>query len=128
MRQRRWLDLIKDYDLEILYHPGKANVVADALNQKKDYNLATLLTSQKPLLEEMRKLELEVLIDSMGAKVVALSLQPLLLDWIKKSQKDDPKRELLLKTINSESKLDLCLDEDGVIEYGTTLWVLVAMM
>uniref|UniRef100_A0A2N9H2J6 Integrase catalytic domain-containing protein n=1 Tax=Fagus sylvatica TaxID=28930 RepID=A0A2N9H2J6_FAGSY len=31
MRQRRWLELIKDYDLTIKYHPGKANVVADAL-------------------------------------------------------------------------------------------------
>ncbi|KAK1651111.1 hypothetical protein QYE76_068916 [Lolium multiflorum] len=30
MRQRRWLELIKDYDMEIHYHPGKANVVADA--------------------------------------------------------------------------------------------------
>ncbi|WVZ52803.1 hypothetical protein U9M48_003825 [Paspalum notatum var. saurae] len=35
MRQRRWLELIKDYDLEIHYHPGKANVVADALSEKK---------------------------------------------------------------------------------------------
>ncbi|WVZ76198.1 hypothetical protein U9M48_024188 [Paspalum notatum var. saurae] len=33
MRQRRWLELIKDYDLEIHYHPGKANVVADALSR-----------------------------------------------------------------------------------------------
>jgi hypothetical protein len=32
MRQRRWLELIKDYDLEVHYHPGKANVVADALS------------------------------------------------------------------------------------------------
>ena len=32
MRQRRWLELIKDYDLQILYHPGKANTVADALS------------------------------------------------------------------------------------------------
>jgi hypothetical protein len=30
MRQRRWLELITDYDMEIHYHPGKANVVADA--------------------------------------------------------------------------------------------------
>jgi hypothetical protein len=34
LRQRRWLELIKDYDLEIYYHPGKANLVTDALSQK----------------------------------------------------------------------------------------------
>jgi hypothetical protein len=34
MRQRRWLELIKDYELDIHYHPGKANVVADALHYK----------------------------------------------------------------------------------------------
>ncbi|GJW70201.1 putative reverse transcriptase domain-containing protein [Tanacetum coccineum] len=35
MRQRRWLELLADYDCEIHYHPGKANVVADALSQKE---------------------------------------------------------------------------------------------
>ncbi|GKB00986.1 putative reverse transcriptase domain-containing protein [Tanacetum coccineum] len=35
MRQRCWLELLVDYDCEILYHPGKANVVADALSQKE---------------------------------------------------------------------------------------------
>ena len=38
LRQRRWLELIKDYDLEIHYHPGKANVVADALSRKSHVN------------------------------------------------------------------------------------------
>jgi hypothetical protein len=38
MRQRRWLELIKDYDLDVHYHPGKANVVADALSRKAHYN------------------------------------------------------------------------------------------
>ncbi|KAJ9556692.1 hypothetical protein OSB04_011306 [Centaurea solstitialis] len=37
MRQRRWLDVVKDYDCKILYHPGKANVVADALSRKTDH-------------------------------------------------------------------------------------------
>ena len=35
MRQQRWMELLKDYDCEILYHPGKANVVADALSRKE---------------------------------------------------------------------------------------------
>ena len=51
MRQRRWLELIKDCNLEVHYHPGKANVVADALSRKShcnslleaDYHLAHLL-------------------------------------------------------------------------------------
>ena len=42
MRQRRWLELLKNYDLTISYHPGKANVVADALSRKSAGNLAAL--------------------------------------------------------------------------------------
>ena len=38
MRQRRWLELIKDYNLEVHYHPGKMNVVADALSRKSHCN------------------------------------------------------------------------------------------
>jgi hypothetical protein len=48
LRQRRWLELIKDYDLEIQYHPGKANVVADALSLKGQVNnITTHLMSQE---------------------------------------------------------------------------------
>ena len=38
LRQRRWLELIKDYDMRLHYHPGKANVVADALSRKSHVN------------------------------------------------------------------------------------------
>jgi hypothetical protein len=47
LRQHRWLELIKDYDLGINYHPGKANVVADAMNHKKYYN-ATFARRMQP--------------------------------------------------------------------------------
>ena len=60
MRQRRWLELLKDYDLTISYHPRKANVVADALSRKSARNLATLLTTQKHILEDLRKMRIEV--------------------------------------------------------------------
>ncbi|WMV19653.1 hypothetical protein MTR67_013038, partial [Solanum verrucosum] len=43
LRQRRWLELPKDYDVDILYHLGKANVVADALNQRSMGSLSYLV-------------------------------------------------------------------------------------
>ncbi|KAA0067512.1 ty3-gypsy retrotransposon protein [Cucumis melo var. makuwa] len=49
MRQRRWLELVKDYDCESLYHPGKANMVADALSRKVSHSTA-LITKQASLL------------------------------------------------------------------------------
>jgi hypothetical protein len=51
---------MKDYGMKILYHPGKANVIADALSRKSQANLATLLTQQHHLLEDMRRLNLMV--------------------------------------------------------------------
>ena len=61
MRQRRWLELIKDYDLEVHYHPGKANVVADALSRKSHCNCLTVRTMGLTLCQEMEKLSIEVI-------------------------------------------------------------------
>ena len=47
MRQRRWLELIKDYNLKVHYHPGKANVVVDALSRKSLCNTFEALYGQK---------------------------------------------------------------------------------
>ena len=108
MRQRRWLELIKDYDLEILYHPGKANVVADALSRKRNYGMAAMLTSQKPLLEDMRRLDIELSVEDVQVRLASLQLQPSLLDRIKEAQKEDPEREVFLRTIADREKTELC--------------------
>ncbi|GJT30471.1 putative reverse transcriptase domain-containing protein [Tanacetum coccineum] len=49
MRQRRWIELFSDYDCEIRYHPGKANVVVDALNR--------ILAAQKEVVDEVAVLQ-----------------------------------------------------------------------
>jgi hypothetical protein len=61
MRQRRWLELIKDYDLEVHYHPGKANVIADALSCKAHCSCLSVEAFNETLCWEMRKLNLEII-------------------------------------------------------------------
>src|SRR4051812_48683200 len=50
MRQRRWLEFLKDYDFSLNYHPGKANVVADALSQKS-LHMSAMMAEEWELLE-----------------------------------------------------------------------------
>ena len=60
MRQRRWLELIKDYDLEVHYHLGKPNIIADALNRKVHCNCLSVKSYNDTLRAEIQKLNLEI--------------------------------------------------------------------
>jgi hypothetical protein len=64
LRQRRWLELIKDYDLGINYHPGKADVVSDALSRMTYLNGLTMETMPFDLCSKMDKLNLRLTINS----------------------------------------------------------------
>jgi hypothetical protein len=55
LRQRRWLELIKDYDLRIIYHLRKANVVADALSRRSHANHSVLKSMLSKLCDEFAK-------------------------------------------------------------------------
>jgi len=57
MRQQRWLELLKDYDFRLNYHPGKANVVADALS-RKTLHMSAMMVKELELLERFRDLSL----------------------------------------------------------------------
>jgi hypothetical protein len=56
LRQQRWLELIKDYDLGINYHPGKANVVADALSRRSHVNMLATRELLPEICKEFEKL------------------------------------------------------------------------
>ena len=86
LRQRRWLELIKDYDMKLHYHPGKANVVADALSRK---SYASILESKglpKELAEDIMELRLEIVPRGF---VATMEVQSTLLGKIREAQKDD---------------------------------------
>jgi hypothetical protein len=86
MRQRRWLELIKDYNLEVHYHSGKANVVADALSRKSQCNCLTMNSHITTLCDEMSKLNMEVI--SLGT-LDYISIKPTLQDQIILAQVGD---------------------------------------
>jgi hypothetical protein len=82
MRQRRWLEFIKDYELEIHYHPGKENVVADALSRKSQLNMLDAHPMSYELAKEFDRLSLGFLNNTQG---VTIELEPTLGQDIRKS-------------------------------------------
>ena len=91
MRQRLWLKLMADFEIDLQYYPGKVNVVHDALSGRP---AVIFLTQQKELLEEMRSMDLEVILLEMTPCCIALQVQSSLVDQIKAAQAGD---ELLQK-------------------------------
>ncbi|CAJ2638266.1 unnamed protein product [Trifolium pratense] len=90
MRQRRWLEFLKDYDFELSYHPGKANVVADALS-RKTLHMSSLMVKELELIEEFRDLSLVCEVTSTSVKLGMLRLTNPFLEDIKERQKSDKK-------------------------------------
>ena len=81
--------MIKDYDCSINYHPSKANVVADALSQKPSNCLAALLTTQKEIIDDLERMEIEIVKGDSQAFMASLTIQPTLIERIKTSQVND---------------------------------------
>ena len=75
--------MIKDYELVIEYHPGKANVVADALSRKSSTSLAHIRTIYVKILMEMRALGLDLSYDGYGALLASFVVRPSLVDQIR---------------------------------------------
>ena len=100
MRQRRWLELIKDYDLSLQYHPGKANVVADALSRKVHVNGLTAGELPEDLCKGFKDLRLELVSEGF---IASLEVQPTLMNKIREAQKGDKLMEEI-KTHLSEGK------------------------
>jgi hypothetical protein len=120
MRHLRWLELIKNYELEIHYHPGKANVVADALSRKSQVNILAAYPMSYELAKEFDRLSLRFLNNTQG---VAIELEPTLEQDIRKGQKEDEKiNEIRQLIINGKGK-DFREDAEGVVWFKDRLCV-----
>ncbi|WVZ64210.1 LOW QUALITY PROTEIN: hypothetical protein U9M48_013770 [Paspalum notatum var. saurae] len=120
MRQRRWLELIKDYDMEIHYHPDKANVVADALSRKSYANMALGFMMPHELCEEFEILSLGFLHHTTAA---AFEPEPTLEQEIREHQKNDEKLQEIRELLKSGKAPHFRKDEQGTLWYKNRICV-----
>jgi hypothetical protein len=116
MRQRRWMDFLKDYDFELKYHPGKANVVADALSRKL-LHASCMMIQQVRLLEEFRDMNFDVRFSASSLKLSTLEIGSNLRELIKREQ-------LLNREIQSLlDKEGYTLSADGLVLFKNKIIV-----
>ena len=126
LRQRRWMELLKDYDCTIDYHPGKANVVADALSRKSTGSLAYMQAIQLPLMIELRELGVELGVHVSEALFASFQLRPILLDQILEAQLEYPYLMSMRKKVEEGGQSDFFVRDDGALVMGSRLCVLAA--
>ena len=90
MRQRRWIELIKDYECTIQYHPGKAKVVADALSRRPIISILHLRAVHLPRLIELRSLGVGLELTYSGVLLATFHVRLVLINRIRELQIQDP--------------------------------------
>jgi hypothetical protein len=104
MRQRTWLELIKDYEIEVHYHPGKENVIADALSLKAHYNyLPTVRLTREESSTQM-------LLD---LSLYNITLTPVLRDKVIDTQKNDEGMAHIKRKMQEGDPKVACFHEDA---------------
>ena len=103
LRQRRWMELIKHYDCVINYHPGKANVVADALSRKS--------------VQRLRVLNAHLSLSDDGAIMKELIAKPDLLNRVLEAQNNDEKIAAIVNQNRVGKETEFTAKEDGFLYY-----------
>ncbi|GAU36214.1 hypothetical protein TSUD_363690 [Trifolium subterraneum] len=107
---------LKDYGFELSYHPGKANVVADALS-RKSLHMSSLMAKELELTEEFRDLSLVCEVTSNSVKLGMLKLTNPFLEKIREFQKEDEKLMKRVALVIEGQENDFKVDENGVVKF-----------
>nr|GEY22603.1 reverse transcriptase [Tanacetum cinerariifolium] len=111
MRQRRWLELLQDYDTNIQYHPSKANVVADALSQKS----RMIACFNFRILHDLERLDVELCVRDSGGYWASMRIESNLMLQIKEAQKDDDELWAIVQNVEDGKHTEFSVDDDGVV-------------
>jgi hypothetical protein len=120
LKQQRWLELIKDYDLGINYHLGKVNVVADALSRRTHLNM---LATRELLLEFCKEFEKLNLGWVSNTKIVAMDVDSTLEQDIRKGQLEDAKIQEINEQIKEDKAPGFSIDDQGTLWYKKRICV-----
>ena len=117
------LELIKDYDCIIEYHPGKANVKVDALSRRPESSLSHMRSGYIPLLMDLRALGVILEAKDSEALLATFHVRPLLVDQIQVGQLQDPWMIKLKEEIEKGKKVEFQIRDDGMIVKGQRMCV-----
>jgi hypothetical protein len=106
------LELIKDYDLEIHYHPGKVNLVADALSRKEHVPAAIVAQIPDEIVDDFRRLNLGIVAHIEG---VTIEVESTLEQEIRKGQIGDAKIQEIKDLITEGRGPEFTEDEQGTV-------------
>jgi hypothetical protein len=114
------LELIKDYDLEIHYHPGKANLFADALSQKEHVHSSIVAQLPEEIVEDFRRLNLGIVTHTEG---VTINVEPTMEQEIRKGHVGDAKIQEIKDLITEGRGPEFIEDEQGTIWFKNMICV-----
>ncbi|XP_050146346.1 uncharacterized protein LOC126621803 [Malus sylvestris] len=124
LQQRRWVELLSDYDCTIEYHPGRANSVADALSRKSHGQLNAFYASRIPLLTNLRSTGVALKEGRRRALIASFQVRPVLLDRVLEAQRNDTESQELIQAVSDGKKKDLWIrDPDGMLMQGEQMYV-----
>jgi hypothetical protein len=123
MRQRHWVELIKDYDCVIEYHSGKANVVSDALSRKNKMIDVDLDDNDERELLELRKINAKVEVGPRGSLIAQLRVRSILQDKVLEAQQNDDRASKIRDNLKSGVGTSFQILEDGMIAFGKRMYL-----